>query len=53
MKALLCLVLGHRTIRTITNVRWDASNLFDIRGEILGIKIHCTRCGRDLTPTKN
>lgn len=52
MRRLRCLLAGHRLIRVITDVRLDVLGFLDIYGEITGSKIHCIRCGRDLTITK-
>jgi hypothetical protein len=44
-RRLVCLVAGHRTIRTITGVRIDETSWFGINGVVTGQKFDCLRCG--------
>lgn len=46
MRWLVCLLTGHRWIRTITDIHLDEVSFADIRGTITGQRTDCARCHR-------
>lgn len=46
MKWLVCLLTGHRWIRTITDIHLDELSFLGITGTITGQRADCARCHR-------